>query len=110
MIEVMFGSLWAMLTSPQTMGLMLIAVLLGLIVGVTPGIGGRLSIALAIPFVFGMQMIPGGVFLLTMHAVKGTRGQISSIMFGVPGDGGDAATTSDSDAMATQAGARMSIG
>ena len=47
MIDVMFSALWAMLSSPQTMGLMLIAVLLGLVVGVTPGIGGRLSIALA---------------------------------------------------------------
>jgi hypothetical protein len=47
MIEIMFGSLFAMLSSPHIMGLMLIGVFLGLIVGVTPGIGGRLSIALA---------------------------------------------------------------
>src|SRR5262245_6419141 len=110
MLEIMFGSLWAMLTSPQTMGLMLIAVLLGLIVGVTPGIGGRLSIALAIPFVFGMQMIPGAVFLLTMHAVNGTSGQISSIMFGVPGDGDDAATTIDGYPMAKKGEAGRALG
>src|SRR3954470_22551642 len=100
MIDVMFGSLGALLSNPQTMGLMLIAVLIGLVVGATPGIGGRLSIALAIPFVFGMDMIGGAVFLLTMHAVNGTSGQISSIMFGVPGDGDDAATTLDGYPMA----------
>ena len=100
MIEVMFGSLAGLLTNPQTMGLMLIAVMIGLIVGATPGIGGRLSIALAIPFVFGMDMTQGAVFLLTMHAVNGTSGQISSIMFGVPGDGDDAATTVDGYPMA----------
>ena len=55
MIETMFSSLTAMLTSPHMMGLMLLAVAIGLVVGVTPGIGGRLSIALAIPFVFGMD-------------------------------------------------------
>ena len=110
MIEIMFSSLWAMLTSPHTMGLMLLAVLLGLIVGVTPGIGGRLSIALAIPFVFGMQMIPGAVFLLTMHAVNGTSGQISSIMFGVPGDGDDAATTIDGYPMAKKGEAGRALG
>ena len=87
MIDVMFGSLWTMLTSPHIMGLMLLGVMIGLIVGVTPGIGGRLSIALAIPFVFGMDKVAGAVFLLTMHAVNGTSGQISSIMFGVPGEG-----------------------
>jgi putative tricarboxylic transport membrane protein len=110
MIDVMFGALFAMLTSPKTMGLMLIAVLIGLVVGATPGIGGRLSIALAIPFVFGMEMIPGAVFLLTMHAVNGTSGQISSIMFGVPGDGDDAATTIDGYPMAKRGEAGRALG
>jgi TctA family transporter len=106
----MFSALWALLTTPKTMGLMLIGVFLGLIVGATPGIGGRLSIALAIPFIFGMEMIPGAVFLLTMHAVNGTSGQISSIMFGVPGDGDDAATTIDGYPMAKKGEAGRALG
>jgi TctA family transporter len=110
MIDVMFSSLFVMLTSPKIMGLMLLAVLIGLAVGVTPGIGGRLSIALAIPFVYGMEMIPGAVFLLTMHAVTGTSGQISSIMFGVPGDGDDAATTLDGYPMARKGEAGRALG
>lgn len=110
MIEVMFGSLAGLISNPQTMGLMLIAVMIGLIVGATPGIGGRLSIALAIPFVFGMDMTQGAVFLLTMHAVNGTSGQISSIMFGVPGDGDDAATTIDGYPMAKKGEAGRALG
>ena len=110
MIDVMFKSLGDLLSNPQTMGLMLIAVLIGLIVGATPGIGGRLSIALAIPFVFGMDMTQGAVFLLTMHAVNGTSGQISSIMFGVPGDGDDAATTIDGYPMAKKGEAGRALG
>ncbi len=110
MFEVMFGALWGMLSSPQTMGLMLVGVLIGLIVGVTPGIGGRLSIALAIPFVYGMDKVAGAVFLLTMHAVNGTSGQISSIMFGVPGDGDDAATTIDGYPMAKKGEAGRALG
>jgi putative tricarboxylic transport membrane protein len=110
MIEIMFSSLFAMLASPHMMGLMLLAVAIGLLVGVTPGIGGRLSIALAIPFVFGMPMVAGAVFLLTMHAVNGTSGQISSIMFGVPGDGDDAATTIDGYPMAKKGEAGRALG
>jgi putative tricarboxylic transport membrane protein len=110
MLDVMFGSLFNMLTSPHIMGLMLIGVLIGIWVGITPGIGGRLSIALAIPFVFGMDMIAGAVFLLTMHAVNGTSGQISSIMFGVPGDGDDAATTLDGYPMAKKGEAGRALG
>jgi putative tricarboxylic transport membrane protein len=110
MLETMFGALFAMLISPQMMGLMLLAVLIGLVVGATPGIGGRLSIALAIPFVFGMDMKSGAMFLLTMHAVNGTSGQISSIMFGVPGDGDDAATTIDGYPMAKKGEAGRALG
>jgi TctA family transporter len=110
MLDIMFSSLSAMLTSPHIMGLMLIGVLCGLIVGITPGIGGRLSIALAIPFVFGMEKVSGAVFLLTMHACNGTSGQISSIMFGVPGDGDDAATTLDGYPMAKKGEAGRALG
>jgi TctA family transporter len=110
MFETMFGALYAMLSSPYYMGLMLVAVLIGIWVGVTPGIGGKLSIALAIPFVFGWEMIPGAIFLLTMHAVNGTSGQISSILFGVPGDGDDAATVLDGYPMAKKGEAGRALG
>ena len=110
MLETMFGTLFSMLSSPYYMGLMLVAVLIGIWVGITPGIGGKLSIALAIPFVYGWDMIPGAIFLLTMHAVNGTSGQISSILFGVPGDGDDAATVLDGYPMAKKGEAGRALG
>lgn len=110
MIDTMFGALFGLLSSPSIMGLMLLAVVLGLLVGVTPGIGGKLSIAMAIPFIYGMDMIAGAVFLLTLHAVNGTSGQISSIMFGIPGDGDDAATTLDGYPLAKQGQAARALG
>jgi putative tricarboxylic transport membrane protein len=110
MLETIFGTLYTLLSTPYYMGLMLIAVLIGIWVGLTPGIGGKLSIALAIPFVFGWQAIPGAIFLLTMHAVNGTSGQISSIMFGVPGDGDDAATVLDGYPMAKRGEAGRALG
>jgi TctA family transporter len=110
MIDIMFGTLLTMLTSAHLMGLMVVAVAIGIFVGATPGLGGKLSIALAIPFVFGMDMIAGAVFLLTMHAVNGTSGQISSILFGVPGDGDDAATIMDGHPMAQKGEAGRALG
>jgi len=109
-MDVIFGSLFGMLTNGNLMGLMLIGVLIGIWVGITPGIGGRLSIALAVPFIVGMDMYAGAVFLLVMHAVNGTSGQISSIMFGVPGDGDDAATTLDGYPLAKQGQAGRALG
>jgi TctA family transporter len=55
-------------------------------------------------------MIPGAIFLLTMHAVNGTSGQISSILFGVPGDGDDAATVLDGYPMAKKGEAGRALG
>jgi putative tricarboxylic transport membrane protein len=110
MIDVVFGSLYGLVSSPHIMGLMLLAVVFGLLVGVTPGIGGKLSIAMAIPFVYGMDMVAGAVFLLCMHAVNGTSGQISSIMFGIPGDGDDAATTLDGYPLAKNGQAARALG
>ena len=110
MMDTMFSSLFTLVTTGHLMFLMCIGVLIGIFVGITPGIGGRLSIALAIPFVFGMDKVAGAVFLLTMHAVNGTSGQISSIMFGVPGDGDDAATTIDGYPMAKKGEAGRALG
>lgn len=110
MLETIFGSLYGLLSSPHIFGLMALAVVLGILVGVTPGIGGKLSIAMAIPFVYGMDMIAGAVFLLTMHAVNGTSGQISSIMFGIPGDGDDAPTTLDGYPLAKKGQAARALG
>lgn len=110
MVETMMTSLAGLVGSPQLMSLMLLAVVFGLLVGVTPGIGGKLSIAIAIPFVYGMEMVAGAVFLLTMHAVTGTSGQISSIMFGIPGDGDDAATTLDGYPLAKKGQAARALG
>lgn len=108
--DIIFGALWGLLSSPSTMALMLLAVVCGLLVGVTPGIGGKLSIAMAIPFIYGMDMVAGAVFLLTLHAVNGTSGQISSIMFGIPGDGDDAATVLDGYPLAKQGQAARALG
>lgn len=110
MLATIFGSLYGLISSPHIMGLMLIGVVCGILVGILPGIGGKLSIAMAIPFVYGMDMIAGAVFLLTMHAVNGTSGQISSIMFGIPGDGDDAATTLDGHPLAKKGQAARALG
>ena len=110
MIETMLAALWGLITSPHMMGYMLLGVALGLLVGVMPGIGGKLSVAMAIPFVYGMDMLTGAVFLLTMHAVNGASGQISSIMFGIPGESDDAATTLDGYPLARKGEAARALG
>lgn len=105
-----FGPLWDLVSSPYLMGLILLAIPIGMFFGAVPGLGGKLGIVLLIPFVFGMTPLAGGVFLLAMHAVVHTGGSIPSILFGVPGTGPDAATIVDGYPMAQRGEAGRALG
>lgn len=109
-LEQMFLPLWQIVSSGHLMGLILIAIPLGMFFGAVPGLGGRLGIVLLIPFVFGMDPVAGSVFLLAMHAVVHTGGSIPSILFGVPGTGPDAATIVDGFPMAQRGEAGRALG
>lgn len=108
--DVMFGPLFDILSSSYLMGLILLAIPIGMFFGAVPGLGGKLGVVLLIPFVFGMEPIAGAVFLLSMHAVVHTGGSIPSILFGVPGTGPDAATIVDGYPMAQKGEAGRALG
>ncbi len=109
-MDIVFSSLIGLVTSPTMMGLILLAIPLGMFFGAVPGLGGKLGIALMIPFVFGMDMVPGAVFLLAMHSVVHTGGSVPSILFGVPGTGPDAATIIDGLPMTQKGQAGRALG
>ena len=109
-LDVMFAPLLAIVTSPHLMGLILLAIPLGMFFGAVPGLGGKLGIVLLIPFVFGMDPLAGSIFLLAMHAVVHTGGSVPSILFGVPGTGPDAATIVDGFPMAQRGEAGRALG
>jgi TctA family transporter len=108
--DAMLGPLINLVTSPYLMGLILLAIPIGMFFGAVPGLGGKLGIVLLIPFVFGMDPLAGSVFLLAMHAVVHTGGSIPSILFGVPGTGPDAATIVDGYPMAQKGEAGRALG
>ena len=109
-LDVVFGPLWGLVSSPYLMGLIVLAIPIGIFFGAVPGLGGKIGVVLLIPFVFGMDPIPGAVFLLAMHAVVHTGGSIPAILFGVPGTGPDAATIVDGYPMAQRGEAGRALG
>jgi putative tricarboxylic transport membrane protein len=110
MVETSVSSLLGIFLSPYMMMLMTVGVSVGLFFGIMPGLGGKLGIIFLIPFVFGMDPIPGAVFLLAMHSVVHTSGAIPSILFGIPGTGPDAATIVDGYPMAQKGEAGRALG
>jgi TctA family transporter len=105
-----FGALLDIVGSPYHVFLLLIAVPIGMFFGAIPGLGGKLGIVLAIPFVFGMDETAGALFLIAMHAVVHTGGSVPSILFGVPGTGPDAATIVDGLPMTRNGEAGRALG
>ena len=94
----------------KAFSLMLVGMGLGFCVGLLPGIGGAATLALMIPFVFKMQPAEAFAFLLGMHAVAATTGDITSVLFGVPGEAISAATVVDGHPMAKNGEAGRALG
>ncbi len=104
------AGLGAYVDDPAVLAALLVAVPLGVLAGVVPGLGGKLSIVMAIPFLVGADPTVGAVFLLAMHSVIHTGGPIPSILLGVPGSGPDAATVVDGHPMARSGQAGRALG
>jgi TctA family transporter len=89
---------------------MLIGVAIGFAVGILPGLGGPTTLALMLPFVLKMTPVEAFAFLLGMLAVTNTTGDITSILFGIPGEPTSAATIVDGHAMAKKGEAGRALG
>jgi TctA family transporter len=94
----------------KAFSLMMVGMGLGFMVGLLPGIGGAATLALMLPFIFKMSPAEAFAFLLGMHAVAATTGDITSILFGVPGEAISAATVVDGHPMAKRGEAGRALG
>ncbi|WP_299621371.1 tripartite tricarboxylate transporter permease, partial [Pelagibius sp.] len=70
-------------------------VVLGLIVGVMPGLGGTAGLALLLPFVFGMDPGIALAMMIGLQSVTTTSDTFPSVLMGIPGTSGSQATVLD---------------
>jgi len=80
--------------------LMFTGVVLGVIIGVLPGLGGANGVAILLPLTFGMAQQPGGatsaiILLSCIYWGALFGGAITSILFNIPGEPWSVATTFD---------------
>lgn len=87
-----------------------LSTLLGLWIGVIPGFGPVMAMAILFPFTFFMQPLPGLLMLASIHVAGTYSGSISAITINVPGDPASAATTFDGYALARRGKARVAMG
>ncbi len=99
MLDAAWQALVAM-SEPSRLAFLFLGALLGLILGILPGIGGVAGTAILIPFTIGMDPVTAFAFLLGLASTTATGDPIPAILFGIPGGAGSAATVLDGLPMA----------
>ncbi|OLO25227.1 hypothetical protein BTR23_25245 [Alkalihalophilus pseudofirmus] len=89
---------------------LLLGTIIGIVMGALPGVGPALTIALLLPFTFGMP--PEVTLILLGSAFSGSvfGGSIVAILLNTPGTAGNAATTFDGHELAKQGKAGQALG
>lgn len=95
---------------PQRLGFLILGVLFGLALGVIPGIGGILGLAVVLPFTFGMDTQAALGLMIGMMSVAATSDTIPAVLFGIPGTVASQATILDGYPMSQQGQAGKAFG
>src|SRR5215212_3982463 len=91
---------FAIALSLKNLVLMFAGVILGVIIGVLPGLGGANGVAILLPLTFSMAQSPGGttsaiILLSCIYWGALFGGAITSVLFNIPGEPWSVATTFD---------------
>ena len=109
MFEAILAGL-AALSTPQAILFMIIGVIYGLMIGILPGLGGIVAIALLLPFTYGHERAATLALLLGAHIATIWGGSVTSILFKVPGAAKSLALVFDGYPMTQQGHASRALG
>ena len=93
---------FAVALTPFNLALMFVGILLGVIIGVLPGLGGANGVAILLPLTFTMPPTSAIIMLSCIYWGALFGGAITSILFNIPGEPWSVATTFDGHPMAQQ--------
>ena len=94
------GKAFLLMMEPHRLMFLAIGCLMGLVLGIVPGIGGLAGTAMLLPFTFSMDPYSAFALLLGLGATTATGDPIPAVLFGVPGGAASAATVLDGFPMA----------
>jgi putative tricarboxylic transport membrane protein len=93
---------FATVLQPFNIGVMIVGILLGVIIGVLPGLGGANGVAILLPLTFSMSPTSAIIMLSCIYWGALFGGAITSVLFNIPGEPWSVATTFDGHPMAQQ--------
>jgi putative tricarboxylic transport membrane protein len=86
---------FAIALTPFNLALMMVGIVLGVLIGVLPGLGGANGIAILLPLTFSMPPTSAIIMLSCIYWGALFGGAITSILFNIPGEPWSVATTFD---------------
>ena len=89
------GEAFGLIFGPAQLGWLAVGVLLGLSVGIFPGLGGIAGLSLVLPFIYGMDPVSGLAMMVGLVAVIPTSDTFASVLMGIPGSSASQATVLD---------------
>src|SRR5881275_2438808 len=100
---------FAIVLQPFNLLLMVVGILLGVIIGVLPGLGGANGVAILLPLTFSMSPTSAIIMLSCIYWGALFGGAITSVLFNIPGEPWSVATTFDGFPMAQQGRAAQAL-
>ncbi len=95
MFEQAIGAMASVIVDPHLLGLIFVTTILGVIIGVLPGLGATTGAALLLPFTLTMDPVHAIAVLATIYVSATFAGSITAILINAPGTSAAAATTFD---------------
>jgi len=100
---------FAVVLTAQHLMLMVAGVMLGILVGVLPGLGAPNGVSLLLPLTFAMDPVAAIILLTSMYWGALFGGSTTSILFNIPGEPSSVATTFDGYPMAKSGQATQAL-
>ena len=98
-----------LLTTTHHIFFLIGGVLLGLTIGVLPGLGGIVGFSIMLPFIYGMDPTSALALLIGLVAVIPTSDTFASVLLGIPGSSSSQATVLDGFALAKKGEASRAL-
>ncbi len=103
------GDAIGLIAQPIVLGYLVLGVVMGLCIGLFPGLGGIAGLSLLLPFMFGMDPVLGLALMIGMVAVVPTSDTFASVLMGIPGSSASQATVLDGFPMAKKGQAARAL-
>jgi putative tricarboxylic transport membrane protein len=96
--------------TPYNLWMAVVGCFFGTLVGVLPGLGASATIALLIPFTFGMNATAAMIMICSLYYGSKFGGSITSILINIPGENASVVTCFDGYQLALQGRAGAALG